>query len=108
MQQGGSFTGAPAGGGRGTVPPGGRKMYEKDEIDPIEVPHYEELSTKALWPQFKKDPAMNCYFPDKYPKDKGPPREYFFNILNTVHPNYLGQIMAHANEQRHTTAGEAM
>ena len=51
---------------------------------------------------------MNCYFPDKYPKDKGPPREYFFNILNTVHPNYLGQIMAHANQQRHTTAGENM
>lgn len=51
---------------------------------------------------------MNCYFPDKYPEGKAPPREYFFNVLNTVHPNYLGQIMAHANKQRWTTDGDKM
>ena len=48
------------------------------------------------------------FFPDKYPKDKGPPREYFFNILNTIHPDYLQQVMEHASKQRMTTEGEAM
>ena len=48
------------------------------------------------------------FFPDKYPKDKGPPREYFFNILNTIHPTYLANIMQHANKQRMTTEGEEM
>ena len=51
---------------------------------------------------------MMSFFPDKYPKDKGPPREYFFNILNTIHPDYLANLMQHANKQRMTTEGEGM
>ena len=72
------------------------------------MPQYEELSVKALYPQFAKDPIFMSYFPDKYPKDKGPPREYFFNTMNTVHPDYLAQIMAHANKERMSIEGEAM
>ena len=37
------------------------------------------------------------YFPDKYPKGKGPPRDYFFNILATLEPDYLWEIVEHAN-----------
>ena len=46
------------------------------------------------------------YFPDVYPKDKGPPREYFYNVLNTIHPDYLAQVMTHANEIRMTAKGD--
>ena len=28
---------------------GKKHLFKKDEVDAIEVPHYEELSTKALW-----------------------------------------------------------
>ena len=73
----------------------------------IQVPHYDELSVKALYPQFKKDPVFQSYFPDVYPKNKGPPREYFFNVLNTIHPEYLEKIMVHANEERMTAAGSS-
>ena len=45
------------------------------------------------------------YFPDKYPKGKGAPRQYFFDILNTIYPEYLESILSHANEQRMSTAG---
>ncbi len=48
------------------------------------VPHYDELSVKSLWPEFKKDPDFVKYFPTTYPQGKGPPRDYFFNILNTL------------------------
>ena len=51
---------------------------------------------------------MMKYFPDKYPAGKGPPRDYFFNVLNTFHPDYLAQIMSHANRQRMTSEGEGM
>ena len=87
---------------------GKKDLLKKSEVITVEVTHYDELSVKALWPEFKKDPDMNCYFPDKYPVGKGPPREYFFNVLNTVHPNYLAQVMLHADKQRMTTEGEAM
>ena len=48
------------------------------------------------------------YFPDKYPAGKAPPREYFFNILNTIHPEYLKEVLTHASRQRMTTDGETM
>ena len=48
------------------------------------------------------------YFPDVYPKGKGPPRAYFFNILNTIHPDYLANVMAHANKERMCADGEVL
>ena len=45
----------------------------------------------------KKDAEFCSYFPSKFPKDKGPSREYFFNILNTLQPEYLAKLMAHAS-----------
>ena len=74
----------------------------------IEVPHYDELSVKNIFPQFKKDPNMMRFFPDVYPKGKGPLREYFFNVLNTIYPEYLAKILAHAAEQRFAADGEKM
>ena len=70
------------------------------------VPHYDEISVKALWPEFKKDPDFIKYFATTYPQGKGPPRDYFFNILNTLQPEYLQQVMAHANEQRMAAGGQ--
>ena len=64
----------------------------------VKVPHYDELSVKRLWPMLIKDAEFTKYFPDKYPPGKGPPREYFFDILNTLYPEYLSEIMAHANK----------
>ena len=48
------------------------------------------------------------YFPDNFAENKGPSRTYFFDILNTLYPKYLAQIMSHANKQRHMATGEAM
>ena len=41
-----------------------------------------------------------------FPKDKGPDREYFFNIVNTVQGEFLQKMIDHANKQRNTTEGE--
>ena len=70
------------------------------------MPHYEELSVKALWPQFAGDDLLVRYFPDEYPAGKGPPREYFFNVLHTLYPEFLQRILNHAHEQRMTATGE--
>ena len=84
----------------------GKTLIKKTDVSYIQVPHYDELSVKNIYPQFKKDPIVMSYFPDHYPANKGPPRDYFFNILNTLHPEYLQQVMAHANKQRMTSAGD--
>ena len=62
------------------------------------MPHYDELSVKNLYPQFSKDAEFMALFPDSYPKGKGPPRDYFFNVLNTMHRDYLEQVIEHANK----------
>ena len=81
---------------------------KKADIRYIQVPKYDELSVKNIYPMFAKDAQFMSYFPDSYPKGKGPPRDYFFNILNTLHPDYLQQVMSHASKQRMTAEGEAM
>ena len=86
---------------------GQKDLLKKDQVKEITVPKYDELSVKSIYPLFKKDAQMMKYFPDVYPKGKGPPREYFFNILNTLHGDYLQQIMGHASKQRMTAEGEA-
>ena len=87
---------------------GKKQLMKKADVRFIEVPHYEEISVKALYPELKKDGDFLSYFPDKYPMGKSPPREYFFNILNTLYPDYLNEVMLHASKQRMSIEGEAM
>ena len=79
-----------------------KKLLKKNAVSYIHVPAYDELSSKRLWDDLKDDPVFNIYFQDEYPKDRYPAREYFFNILNTIYPEYMKQIMDHANNQRFT------
>ena len=87
----------------------GRKdLLHRSDVCEIKVPQYDELSVSSLYPLFAKDAKFLSYFPSKYPKGKGPPREYFFNVLNTLQPEYLANIMAHAAKQRMSAEGEGM
>ena len=61
-----------------------KQLLKKSEVKFIEVPHYEELSVKKMYPLMAKDPEFMSFFPDKYPVGKGPPRGYFFNIMHTL------------------------
>ena len=72
---------------------GDKFLYKKKDIDYIHVSHYEELSVKNLWVELKEDATFKKYFSDEYPADRMPNRDYFFNILNTLYPVYLANIM---------------
>ena len=85
---------------------GKKQLLKKADVNSIEVPQYDELSDHRLWPELKKDAEFCSYFPATYPVGKGPPRKYFFDVLNTLQPEYLQQIMGHANEQRMAAFGE--
>ena len=87
---------------------GEKQLMKKEAIMPIHVPFYEELSVKAMWPMFADDQEFCSYFPDKYPKGKGPPREYFFNILGSLHGDYLTKCINHAHKQRHGADGQKL
>ena len=84
---------------------GQKDLLKKDQVKEITVPKYDELSVKSIYPLFKKDAVMMKYFPDVYPKGKGPPREYFFNVLNTIYPDFLQQLLEHV--ERSAAAADA-
>ena len=47
------------------------------------------------------------YLQDDYPKGRYPDRQYFYTILNTVHPEYVKAMIEHANKARFAADGEA-
>ena len=47
------------------------------------------------------------FFPDKLAKGHLPDREYFFNILNTLYPDYVKRIIQHANQVRNQVTENA-
>ena len=77
-----------------------KQLLKKADVVTVQVPAYDELSVKAMYPMFAKDKEFMQFFPDKYPMGKGPPRDYFFNVLNTIQPDFLKQMMDHANNER--------
>ena len=40
------------------------------------------------------------YMPDPSPDMRVPDRKYLFNILNTLKPEYMKNVIDHANNQR--------
>ena len=75
-----------------------KQLLKKSEVVFIQVPQYEELSIKALWPQVAGDEVISKYFPDQYAVGKGPGRDYLFNVINTIQPDFLKQMIDHANK----------
>ena len=43
---------------------------------------------------------------DTSTSEKLPNREYFFNVMNTLYPEYLSNLMNHAAKQRYAADGE--
>ena len=86
---------------------GEKSLLPKSACKFVNVPMYDELSVKNVYPKFKNDTQVMQFLQDTYPRDRLPDRTYFFTVLNTMHPNYVSKMIAHANEQRFSSKGEA-
>ena len=53
-----------------------KHLLSNNEVKTVNVPLYDELSVKNIYPMFRKDPEFQKYFPDQYPQNKGPPRQW--------------------------------
>jgi hypothetical protein len=73
-------------------------LMRLDQVKWINVPLYDELSLKSLGPQMVGDAQFMQFFPDNMPKGRSIDRSYFFNVLNTLHPEYTQAIVKHAEE----------
>jgi hypothetical protein len=77
------------------------------EVHKINVPKYEELSVKNLYHDCMKDAEMSSYLPElEQSSNKLPEREFFFNILSSVKPEYLKLIIKEAEQKRYSGSEE--
>ena len=77
-----------------------KSLLKLSDVSPVHMPKYDELSVKNLYAKFKHDKEFMSHFPDHLPQGKLPDRQYFFNILNTLHEDYTQQLLKHAADQR--------
>ena len=71
------------------------------EVAFISVPKYPELAIATLFAKFKADEKLMRYMPDKFPKGRVPDRSYFFNVLNTIYPDYTNEMVKVASNNRY-------
>ena len=81
-----------------------KALLKLNDVKRINVPLYDELSVIQIWPMVKGNAKLMAYFPEKLPKGRVPDRAYFFNILNTLHGDYVHTLVKHANEQRNSAS----
>ena len=67
----------------------------------INIPKFDELSVKNIRPRYMEEVEVMRFLPSRLPKGKYPDREYYFNVLNTVHPTHVKKMVDYANEQRY-------
>ena len=63
------------------------------------MPNYRELSSKGIWNELKQDPAIAQYFP-AYSKSRTPQKKYLLNVVNTMRPNSIKQIVETLRKKR--------
>ena len=60
------------------------------------VPLLDELSVKNMLSMIGPEDPARAYFPEGYWKTVKPDRTFVFNIINTVHPGYIDELILHA------------
>ncbi len=79
---------------------GTKELLHLNQVKHVNMPPFDELSVKALWPDMRGHEEFMKYFPSKFPVGRLPDRSYFFNVMNTVMEGYVTQIIRHANKVR--------
>lgn len=79
---------------------GEKQAMPISDVHFINVPKNPELSVKKLIPQIKNNVSIMQYMPNNYDKKRTISRPFFYNIINTVYPDFLPQLIKHSQEQR--------
>lgn len=66
-----------------------KKVLLKKDAPAIVVPRYRELSVTAILAEAATDPILMQYLPDSTMSKKLPDREFVFDIVNAIRPNFL-------------------
>ena len=83
-----------------------KRLLKLSQLRAVHVPKYDELCVKNVWSRIQSDDSLRVFFPNKFPKGRQPDRTYVFNVLNTIQPKYVAEIISHAHKQRHAVTDQ--
>ena len=83
-----------------------KSFLKRSDLKTIDVPLYDELSVKQLLPKVESNSNLMKFMPDKLPKGKTINREYFFNVMNSLYPDLVKKMIAHAHKLRFESGQE--
>ena len=83
-----------------------KAFLKRSRLKTIEVPPYDELSVRNLYPNLEGNVEFMRYMPNKLAKGKHVNRTYFFNVLYTLFPDHVTKMIAHAQKQRFASGNE--
>ncbi len=79
---------------------GEKELIPQGQIRAVSVPRYDELSVSNLIKEIMANTELARFFPPQRTLADLPDREYFFCVINTIAPEYLEQLIKHAQNQR--------
>ena len=73
---------------------GEKKLIKISAVMFINVPKLPELSVRKIIDQVKDKNTLLPYIPSNFDKKRTICREWFYNIINTVFPGWLGRLIS--------------
>ena len=79
---------------------GDKELMHRAEIKPVDVGAYPELAVKHMYKEFSSRKICAKYLPPKINNGRSCPKEYFWDIVNTLYEEEVDAMVKHANQQR--------
>lgn len=80
---------------------GEKSFLRSNEVNHMNVPLFQEISVKNIYPDAMRDETVKKYLPNPDQlSGKLPERDFFFGIMCTLKQQYMRDIIAAANEKR--------
>jgi len=85
-----------------------QKLFlRQNEVNHMEVPHYQEISVKNLYDDAMADEILSKYLPTKEQLgNRLPERDFFFGIVGTLRNQYMNDVIAEAHKKRFSVADD--
>ena len=70
-----------------------KRALKLNHVSFINVPVFDEVSVKNLIEMVRNDQLVCSYLPDEYLMKKTPDRQFLLNIINSLYPDYLENVI---------------
>ena len=74
-----------------------KKVLKAAGVRQIIVPKLDELNTSPILGMIEEGDILRDYYPYDYFKKKKPDSTFVLNMMNTVHPGYLDELISYAS-----------